>query len=91
MELVTSGQPCIQCYGNLWWSGLRRLVVGARKEDIETLAGFSEGPLPHTWADQLEIARPCSPLPWYATSCVRQRATCYGATVSRGANVYNPS
>jgi tRNA(Arg) A34 adenosine deaminase TadA len=37
MELVTSAAPCIQCYGNLWWSGLRRLVVGARKEDVEAL------------------------------------------------------
>ena len=60
MELVTSAQPCIQCYGNLWWSGLHRLVVGARKEDVENLTGFDEGPLPDDWVTRL-IDRP--PLP----------------------------
>ena len=53
MELVTSAQPCIQCYGNLWWSGLHRLVVGARKEDVESLTGFDEGPLPDDWVARL--------------------------------------
>ncbi|MBN1246945.1 MAG: nucleoside deaminase [Anaerolineae bacterium] len=58
MELVTSAQPCIQCYGNLWWSGLRRLVVGARKEDVESLTGFAEGPVPDDWARHLSDRAP---------------------------------
>jgi tRNA(Arg) A34 adenosine deaminase TadA len=62
MELVTSSQPCIQCYGNLWWSGLRRLVVGATKADVESLAGFVEGPIPEAWAQQLTERAPLPPV-----------------------------
>lgn len=54
MELVASSQPCIQCYGNTWWSGVRGLVIGARAEDVEAIAGFAEGPLPSDWATLLE-------------------------------------
>ena len=61
MELVASSQPCIQCYGNTWWSGVRGLVIGARAEDVESIVGFREGPLPERWADLLE-SRP-EPLP----------------------------
>jgi tRNA(Arg) A34 adenosine deaminase TadA len=62
MELVTSAQPCIQCYGNLWWSGLQRVVIGARKEDVEALAGFMEGPLPEDWTGHLEDRTPLKPI-----------------------------
>ena len=54
MELVASSQPCIQCYGMTWWSGVRRLVVGARAADVETITGFMEGPLPDDWVEKLE-------------------------------------
>ncbi|MEZ6059695.1 MAG: nucleoside deaminase [Planctomycetaceae bacterium] len=53
-ELVTSGQPCIQCFGMVWWSGVTRLVVGARAADIEEICGFDEGPIPADWKSQLE-------------------------------------
>ncbi len=53
LELVTSAQPCCQCFGMIWWSGVRGLVVGARTEDVESIAGFREGPLPDGWADRL--------------------------------------
>lgn len=62
MELVTSAQPCIQCFGNVWWSGLQRLVIGARKEDVETLVGFDEGPLPENWPARLENRAPLPPV-----------------------------
>ncbi len=62
MELVTSAQPCIQCYGNLWWSGLRRVVIGANKDDVEQITGFAEGPLPEDWRLQLENRRPLRPI-----------------------------
>ena len=62
MELVTSAQPCIQCYGILWWSGLRRLVIGANHDDVESLTGFQEGPLPRNWADKLEHRPPLPPI-----------------------------
>jgi tRNA(Arg) A34 adenosine deaminase TadA len=62
MELVTSAQPCIQCYGILWWSGLSRVVIGANHEDVESLTGFHEGPLPQQWADKLENRPPLPPI-----------------------------
>jgi tRNA(Arg) A34 adenosine deaminase TadA len=53
MELVTSAQPCCQCFGMVWWSGVQGLIIGARGEDVESIAGFDEGPLPPDWADRL--------------------------------------
>lgn len=48
-ELVCSAQPCCQCFGIVWWSGVRGLVIGARAEDVESIAGFREGPLAPDW------------------------------------------
>jgi len=58
MELVTSAQPCIQCWGALWWSGIKRLVTGASCEQTEELTGFDEGPVPPNWADLLRKRLP---------------------------------
>lgn len=52
-ELVTSAAPCIQCFGAVIWSGVTRLVCGARREDVEAI-GFDEGPVPADWVEQLE-------------------------------------
>ncbi len=49
IALVTSAQPCVMCFGALFWAGLDALVVGARTEDVEKLAGFDEGPAPADW------------------------------------------
>jgi tRNA(Arg) A34 adenosine deaminase TadA len=49
LELVTSSQPCLQCYGAIFWSGLSSVVTGARAKDVEALTGFDEGPLPQNW------------------------------------------
>jgi len=49
MELVTSSQPCLMCCGAAIWAGVRSVLIGARREDVETLAGFDEGPLPDNW------------------------------------------
>ena len=43
-ELVTSCEPCAMCLGALLWSGVRRVAVGAAREDAEAL-GFDEGPV----------------------------------------------
>lgn len=43
-ELITSGAPCAMCLGAVLWSGVRRLVYAARKEDVEAI-GFDEGPV----------------------------------------------
>jgi tRNA(Arg) A34 adenosine deaminase TadA len=52
--LATSSQPCCQCFGAIVWAGIDELLVGARAEDTEALAGFDEGPLPADWIGELE-------------------------------------
>lgn len=47
-ELVASTEPCAMCLGALPWSGVRRLVCGASKEDAER-HGFDEGDRPAHW------------------------------------------
>lgn len=51
--LATSAQPCSMCYGALIWAGIDELLIGARSDDVQTLAGFDEGPLPQDWAGEL--------------------------------------
>jgi tRNA(Arg) A34 adenosine deaminase TadA len=52
-ELVTSTEPCAMCLGAVPWSGVRRLVCGARGEDAEAI-GFDEGVKPDGWVGKLE-------------------------------------
>jgi len=51
-ELVTSAEPCAMCYGAILWSGITRLVCGARSEDARRI-GFDEGPEQIDWASAL--------------------------------------
>jgi len=49
-ELVTSCEPCAMCLGASLWSGVRRLVCGASRDDATALS-FEEGPVfPESWA-----------------------------------------
>lgn len=43
-ELFTSCEPCAMCLGATLWSGVRRLVAGAARDDASKLA-FEEGPV----------------------------------------------
>ena len=52
LTLVTSAEPCCQCFGALVWSGIDRLVCGATTADVEAI-GFDEGPKPHAWSERL--------------------------------------
>ncbi|MCU0754357.1 MAG: nucleoside deaminase [Xanthomonadales bacterium] len=52
--LATSAQPCSMCYGATIWAGIDRLLIAARASDVETLAGFDEGPLPADWSGELQ-------------------------------------
>jgi tRNA(Arg) A34 adenosine deaminase TadA len=52
-ELVTSAEPCAMCLGAIPWSGVRRVVCGARDEDARAI-GFDEGNKPAGWTDLLE-------------------------------------
>ena len=51
-ELATSTEPCAMCLGAIPWSGLRRVVCGARGEDACAI-GFDEGAKPTDWAGAL--------------------------------------
>ncbi len=53
MELISSTEPCAMCLGAVVWSGVRRLVCGARDEDARGI-GFDEGPKPIDWMAALE-------------------------------------
>ena len=44
LELVTSCEPCVMCFGMTLWSGVTRLVCGATRDDAMEL-GFDEGPI----------------------------------------------
>lgn len=52
-SLVTSAEPCCQCFGAIFWSGVNRLCCGATTADAEE-AGFDEGPKPEDWMRVLE-------------------------------------
>jgi tRNA(Arg) A34 adenosine deaminase TadA len=43
-ELFTSCEPCAMCLGATLWSGVRRVVYGAQREDASRL-NFEEGPV----------------------------------------------
>lgn len=51
--LATSTEPCAMCLGAVVWSGVTRLVCGARDEDARAV-GFDEGPKPSDWPQALE-------------------------------------
>lgn len=90
LELVTSAQPCIQCYGNLWWSGISRVVIGATKDDVEELTGFQEGPLPENWEERFEHRPPLKPI-HVVQGVLRNRARAVLEAYGRiGGQIYNP-
>jgi len=51
-ELVTSTEPCAMCLGAIPWSGVRRVICGARGEDACAI-GFDEGAKPVDWTEAL--------------------------------------
>ena len=51
--LYTSCEPCMMCMGATIWSGVTRLVIGARDADAAAV-GFDEGPKPSDWVVQFE-------------------------------------
>jgi tRNA(Arg) A34 adenosine deaminase TadA len=43
-EIVSSCDPCAMCLGAVLWSGVRRMVTGADRDDATALS-FEEGPV----------------------------------------------
>jgi len=90
MELVASAQPCIQCYGNTWWSGVQGLSIGARAEDVESIVGFHEGPLPDGWEGLLESRPEGLPSVRVKRDLLREEARAVLASYrDSGGKVYN--
>ena len=52
-ELVSTTEPCAMCLGAIPWSGISRLVCGARDEDARSI-GFDEGDKPDGWIAKLQ-------------------------------------
>ena len=55
MELVASTEPCALCLGGTVWSGVKKVVTGARDADARAI-GFDEGPKTDDWKAALETA-----------------------------------
>ncbi len=90
MELVCQRPAVLQCYGMVWWSGVRGLVIGARGEDVESIAGFREGPLPPDWAGLLRH-RADLPAVEVAVNILRDEAlAALRAFRASGRAAYNP-
>jgi tRNA(Arg) A34 adenosine deaminase TadA len=88
--LYATGQPCVMCFGILWWSGITKLVCAARAEDIEQITGFREGPLPDNWPALL-AQRTDLPAIAVAQDVLRESACeVLRAYVAAGRPVYNP-
>jgi tRNA(Arg) A34 adenosine deaminase TadA len=84
-ELVTSTEPCAMCLGAVGWSGVKRLVCGARDEDARKI-GFDEGAKPLHWPAELarrgiEVIRDV---------CRGEAVSVLRAYVGSGGEVYNP-
>lgn len=82
--LAASTEPCAMCFGSVPWSGVRRLVCGARDTDAIAV-GFDEGPKPADWVGALgergiEVVRDVD----------RERATSIlSAYATGGGRIYN--
>lgn len=85
-ELVTSAEPCAMCFGAVLWSGVRRLVCGARQEDVEGL-GFDEGPKPADWPAELQRRG----IAVTRDVCREEAAAILNRYAAGGGPIYNPS
>lgn len=52
-QLVTSAKMCMMCFGAVIWSGIKEVVYSADTDDVESLTGFDEGPVPKDYEKQL--------------------------------------
>lgn len=89
-ELFASGQPCVQCFGMTWWSGVTRLVIGARSSDIEELTSFSEGPLPDNWQALLADRNPLPPIDVVQDVCRTEAREVLANYTKVGGDNYSP-
>ena len=84
-ELFATTEPCAMCFGAIPWSGISRLVCGARKEDAQTI-GFDEGPKPENWVQALSDRG----IDVVSDVCRQKAATVLKNYASSGGLIYNP-
>jgi tRNA(Arg) A34 adenosine deaminase TadA len=85
-ELATSVEPCAMCLGAIAWSGVGRVICGARDADARAV-GFDEGAKPPDWVAAL-TARGIEVLP----DVLRAEASAVLEEYRRrGGTIYNPS
>lgn len=85
-DLVTATEPCAMCFGAIPWSGVTRLVCGAREADAQAI-GFDEGPKLTDWVSALNhrgISVVCDVLRNAAVSVLQEY-------ISAGGAIYNPA
>jgi hypothetical protein len=66
------------------------LVIGARAEDVESITGFHEGPLPPDWADLLRNRAGLPPIEVERDVLREEAAAPLYASRSAGAPLYQP-
>lgn len=84
-ELVTSTEPCAMCLGAVGWSGVKRLVCGARDEDARRI-GFDEGAKPADWPAELA----CRGIDVVRDVCREEAASVLRAYAEGNGEIYNP-
>jgi tRNA(Arg) A34 adenosine deaminase TadA len=45
LTLYSSADPCIQCFGAIYWSGITTVVSAISTNQVEAICGFKEGPV----------------------------------------------
>lgn len=91
-ELVTSTEPCAMCYGAIPWSGVQRVVTGARAADARRI-GFDEGPRTARWQEELEergVAVVCNLLRAQAVAVLDAYAAAGGAIYNSRSKSFSP-
>lgn len=83
-EMVVSTEPCAMCLGAIPWSGIRRLVCGARDEDARSI-GFDEGAKLPDWVATLEERN----ITVLRDVCRSEAATVLRAYLESGGVIYN--
>jgi len=53
-QIVVNWLPCAMCFGALFWSGVRSLVIAGDGPELEAITGFDEGPIHPQWRAELK-------------------------------------
>jgi len=52
-QLVVNWCPCAMCFGAVFWSGIRSLMIAGSGVLLEEITGFDEGPIHPDWRSEL--------------------------------------